>query len=92
MCIRDRVYDDRENKKKWNQESDYPEEEVWTQKLQEIYDFQVTDTKKVNTEQKDQLVAIYDKYRKVFSNLPGKAKNFITELTFNHPINFNRCV
>ena len=44
----------------------------------------------ITTIQKRQLIEIYQKYRKVFSNLPGKAKNFICELSFHTPINFNK--
>ena len=54
------VHDDREKIRTLNHDSDYPEEEEWTRKLQEIYSFQVTNAKMINSEQKDQLVAVFN--------------------------------
>ena len=41
-------------------------------------------------EQKKKLKEIYKTYRNVFSNSPGKAKNFICRLKFHDSVNFNK--
>ena len=67
------------------------ESTLWKEKLQEILSFQVKgSTEAVSVEQKEKLVGIYNKYRKVFSDSPGKAKNFICELKFRDTVKFNR--
>ena len=46
--------------------------------------------RKITLEQKERLVNVYKKYRNTFSDLPGKAKNFVCELEFHNPIKFNK--
>ena len=46
--------------------------------------------KEITNMQRNQLIGIYQEYRNVVSDLPGKAKNFICEMNFHSPINFNR--
>ena len=41
-------------------------------------------------DRKERLVNVYKKYRNTFSDLPGKAKNFVCELEFHNPIKFNK--
>ena len=43
----------------------------------------------ISVEQKTRLVDIYN-YRNVFSNSPGKAKNFECKLKFQYSVNFNK--
>ena len=67
------------------------ESTLWKEKLQEILSFQVRgSTEAVSVEQKEKLIGIYNKYRKVFSDSPGKAKNFICELRFHDTVKFNK--
>ena len=67
------------------------EPDLWKEKLQEILSFQIKgSTEAVSVEQRQDLVNIYNKYRCVFSNSPGKAKNFVSELRFHDSVNFNR--
>ena len=82
------IQDEKKEFKTRTQGSIHPEEE-WNKKLKEIYSFQVTNGKEVTEEQKEQLVEVYNKYRNTFSDLPGKAKNFVCELEFHNSIKFN---
>ena len=67
------------------------DEQMWKQKLQEIRDFQTNHSgMKISDLQVDQMTKIYEKYRHVFSNKPGKARNFCCKLKFKEPVNFNR--
>ena len=84
------IHDNRTEYKTPVEESAYTKDKAWEKKLQEIYSFKATSTSEVTSEQKSQLVSIYNKYKKVFSDLPRQAKDFICELSFNQPINFNR--
>ena len=47
-------------------------------------------TEAVSVEQRQDLVNIYNQYRNVFSNSPGKAKNFVCKLRFHDSVDFNR--
>ena len=63
--------------------------DLWREKLQEILSFQGKGLKEeVSVEQKQNLIDIYNKYRSVFSDSPGKAKNFMCE--FHDSVQFNR--
>ena len=53
------------------------EEDLWQQKIQEIRDFQCHNTtERLEENQLNQLVDIYEKYRAVFSDEPGKIRNY----------------
>ena len=96
MCIRDRYrrsYHVRENIRTpiGNNEIVTSETDLWKEKLQEILSFQVKGSREaVSVEQRQDLVNIYNKYIRVFSNLPGKARNFVCELRFHNSVNLNR--
>lgn len=66
------------------------EEETWQSKLDEIYQFNSSKGPVITTEDKDRLVRIYNKYKNVFSDRPGKAKNFTCILEFQQQVKFNR--
>ena len=44
----------------------------------------------IRVEEKRKLVNIYNRYHNVFSDSPGKAKNFLCELKFKDSVSFNR--
>ena len=72
------------------QGSAYPEKEEWNKKLNETYSFQVTRGENIAQEPKERLVSVHNRYKNTFSDLPGKAKNFVCELEFHNPIKFNK--
>ena len=64
---------------------------LWEAKIEEIRQFQSSNrTKSPSPGQLEKLITIYNKYRHVFSDLPGKVKNYQCILKFKEPVNFNR--
>ena len=64
---------------------------LWNEKIKEIRQFR--STKRDNSPNPDQiemLINIYNRYRHVFSDIPGKVKNYQCVLKFKEPVNFNR--
>ena len=47
-------------------------------------------TEAISVEQKTKLIEIYKTYRNVFSDSPGKAKDFVCRLKFHDSVNFNK--
>ena len=86
MCIRD------SHKSVINQEPrSSPEEALWLEKINEIREFQTNkNSHELTCEQRDQLIQIYYQYRHVFSDTPGKIKNFQCELKFKDQTEFKR--
>ena len=71
----------------------YQEEnpELWLEKLEEIRDFQRTKARGlVSEKQAEQLIKVYIKYRHIFSNAPGKARDYQCTIKFKTPVEFNR--
>ena len=69
-----------------------PEDILWVEKINEIRTFQTDNIDHVLTnEQRENLIQIYNRYRHVFSDTPGKIKNFRCELKFKDQTEF-RCV
>ena len=67
------------------------EDKLWAQKIQEIRDFQCHNTTEQLTEnQLNQLIGIYEKYRAVFSDEPGKIRNYQCTIRLREPVEFNR--
>ena len=86
MCIRDR-----DNRLTLGKNTEVTESKIWQEKIEEIIEFQNRQAPEIITvEQKQQLIKIYDKYKSVFSDSPGKAKNFLCELKFKENVNFNK--
>ena len=86
MCIRDRNRQAPLNNKEVIVEAD-----LWEKKIKEILSFQTKNVRdKISKEQRQELVRIYNRYRSVFSDSPGKAKNFVCELKFLNPVHFNK--
>ena len=67
------------------------DEDLWSQKIQEIKDFRCGITReKLPIHQANKLISIYEKYRSVFSDEPGKVKNYQCKLKFRETVEFNR--
>ena len=67
------------------------ESNLWLEKLEEIMAFQGGSSNEViSVKEKRKLVNIYNRYCQVFSDSPGKAKNFLCELRFKDSVSFNR--
>lgn len=67
------------------------EDELWQQKIEELMSFKSTSPDEQLTEnQLQNLADIYQRYRHVFSEHPGKAKNFQCKLKFKDNVSFNR--
>ena len=68
-----------------------PEDILWMEKINEIRTFQTDNIDHVLTnEQREKLIQIYNRYRHVFSDTPGKIKNFRCELKFKDQTEFKR--
>ena len=66
-------------------------EDLWSAKIQEIRDFQCgTNNEKIPVHLADRLVCVYEKYKAVFSDEPGKVKNYQCKLEFKENVEFNR--
>ena len=64
---------------------------LWMEKLEEIKKFQTARVDRILTdEQIAKLIQIYNKYRHVFSDTPGKVKNFQCEIKFKEQTEFKR--
>ena len=67
------------------------ESDLWRDKIHEILSFKGKGLKEeISGEQKLKLIEIYNKYRSVFSDAPGKPKDFTCELKFHESVQFNR--
>ena len=66
------------------------EDDLWAQKIQEIRNFRCGGTKEKLTEKQiNNLIQIYEKYRTVFSDEPGKIKNYQCKICLLYT---SRCV
>ena len=66
-------------------------EDLWSVKIQEIRDFQCgSNNDKIPVHLADRLIRIYEKYKAVFSDEPGKVKNYQCKLEFKENVEFNR--
>ena len=67
------------------------ESDIWQEKIEEIMEFQGGNSEEsISVEEKQRLIEIYNKYSQVFSDSPGKARNFLCELKFKEAVSFNR--
>ena len=70
---------------------DNSNEDLWSQKIQEIRDFRSgIKRERLQKHQADKLIKIYERYRSVFSDEPGKVKNYQCTLQFRDTVDFNR--
>ena len=61
------------------------------EKLEEIQQFRSEQNEyNLTTQQIEKLISIYNKYRYVFSDVPGKVKDYQFTLQFKEPVNFNK--
>ena len=64
---------------------------LWHRKLEEIRQFRGTQDGNPLTEQEvERLIRIYNRYRHVFSDQPGKVRGYQCELKFKEVANFNK--
>ena len=64
---------------------------MWRNKIKEIQRFQQDRTGlNLTAEQVNKLISIYNKYKHVFSNMPGKVRNYQCKLKFKEPVEFKR--
>ena len=64
---------------------------MWLEKLEEIRDFQKMKARGLISEtQVEQLITVYNNYRHIFSNAPGKIKNYQCTIKFKTPVDFNK--
>ena len=65
--------------------------ELWRCKLEEIKNFQQEKTGvKLSKGQVEKLISIYNKYRHIFSDAPGKVKGYQCKLKFREPVEFHK--
>ena len=63
-------------------------EELWQEKLEEIRTFQREKTNtQLTVQQAEQLIEVYNRYKHVFSNTPGKVRDYQCEIQFREPVN-----
>ena len=62
------------------------DEQLWHDKINEIRNFKcgITDV------QREQLIEVYNRYRHVFSDTPGKVRGYQCKIEFREPVNFNK--
>ena len=66
-------------------------EDLWSVKIQEIRDFQCgTNHEKIPIHQANRLIRVYERYKSVFSDEPGKVKNYQCKPEFKENVEFNR--
>ena len=64
---------------------------LWKKKLEEIRQFQYEKTEaKLTKQQVENLIRIYEKYRHVFSEAPGKVKNYQCKIRFKEQVEFHK--
>ena len=66
-------------------------QELWYSTLEEIRAFQRERTDQwISERQAENLIEIYNKYKYIFSNAPGKVKGYQCKINFKEPVNFHR--
>ena len=67
-------------------------EQLWHEKIEEIRTFQREKTNaQLTVQQAEQLIDVYNRYRHVFSDTPGKVRDYYQcEFEFREPVNFNK--
>ena len=85
----------REDRDYWNhtpiEEINYEDENdsLWNEKIEEIRKFPSEKSdKQITNHQVEELIKIYNQYQHVFSDTPGKVKNFQCKIKFKEPVEF----
>ena len=66
-------------------------QELWHSKLEEILEFQREKTgQQISEVQAEKLIEIYNRYKHIFSNAPGKVKGYQCEINFKQPVDVRR--
>ena len=70
---------------------EWEDEEIWSNKLEEIRQFQreVRD-QPISAHQAEDLIKIYNQYRHIFSDAPGKVKDYQYQIIFKEPVDFKK--
>ena len=64
---------------------------MWLEKLEEIREFQRTKARgQISEAQAERLITVYNNYRHIFSNAPGKVRNYQCAIKFKTPVEFNK--
>ena len=67
------------------------DQELWSSKLEEIRTFQREgQDQRISMFQAEDLIDIYNRYRHVFSNAPGKVKDYQCKIEFKEPVDFHK--
>ena len=67
------------------------DEELWLSKLEEIRNFQREgQDKQISVHQAEELINIYNRYRHIFSDAPGKVKDYQCMIRFKEPVDFKK--
>ena len=93
MCIRDSIRESCELREGVINQGiqNNPEEALWLEKINSIREFKTSqNSQEVTCEQRERLIEIYYQYRHIFSDTPGKIKNFQCELKFKEHTEFKR--
>ena len=71
--------------------SDSDNQELWYNKLEVIRVFQrERKDQGISEGQAEHLIEIYNRYKHIFSNTPGKVKDYQCEIKFKEPVDFHR--
>ena len=71
--------------------TNYEDQIIWDTKLDEIREFCKTqDQGQLRPEDAEKLIKIYEEFRHVFSDAPGKVKDFQCKIRFHEAANFQR--
>ena len=65
-------------------------DDLWNSKLQEIREFRNEGTDNLTARQIEDLITIYQKYKHVFSEEPGKVNNYQCKIQFKEPVELHR--
>ena len=94
MCIRDSIKTVRYSPDRMGEEKTEDQinsDLLWNKKLEDIRHFRGTqDGNPLTTQEVEELIKIYNKYRHVFSDQPGKVRGYQCELKFKEVANFNK--
>ena len=70
---------------------DWKDEELWSSKLEEIRNFQREEQDpQISVQQAEELISIYNRYKHIFSDAPGKVKDYQCRIRFKEPVDFKK--
>ena len=70
---------------------DWKDKELWSSKLEEIRNFQREEQDpQISVQQAEELIRIYNRYKHIFSDAPGKVKDYQCRIRFKEPVDFKK--